>query len=122
MAAKNGSNGANGEMSVREGHLETLRRSAELLEEDDLGRLAQVSLLLAGWNKARGMVKEASVTDPETWGDEVGRTEYHLGNIRKRLGQAYRAGMTRAAGGYLDMAAEAIQRETAAVAEAADAS
>ena len=43
--------------------------------------------------------------------DEASRTEYHLSQIRKRLSQARRAGMTKAQGGYLATAWANIQRQ-----------
>ena len=85
--------------------LEALKRSAALLGEEDLGRLTSASVLLAAWNEARQVAVEKGGTDA------IGRAEYHLGNIRKRLGQVRRAGYTRAQNDWLDEAWESVQNK-----------
>ena len=80
--------------------LEALKRSAALLSAEDLSRLTSASVLLAAWNEARK-------TAPGD--DQRSRADYHLGNIRKRLGQARRAGFTKADDEWLDDAWAAIQ-------------
>jgi hypothetical protein len=93
----------NGARDDQEQQYQALMRSAALLGEEDLGRLTSASVLLAAWNEARQLAKGDGDHD------ELSRADYHLGNIRKRLGQARRAGYTRAGGPWLEAAWEKLQ-------------